>query len=654
LLRDVFLCKLVPDATRSVKALKWTLSTLKLSVLTASLLVLAVTAVYAPSLEGDWLGDDHFLVVDAECARGLYDWPDIVLQRAGQCNYRPTRYLSYALDYEIWGLNPLGYRVTNVLLHIFATLLLLATLRALKISWLPAIAGASLFAIHPVQADSVAYVAGRRDVLTGLGYLLGLLAAIHFDRRRQDSTDPTGPSPSWMWGLLAGFGALVSVTSKEMGVSLLVVLIVFFCMGGHRGLSGERDARMDVRDRLRKIWPLLAAVGVIAGAMFVHRGLLRPASTMVGELFGGTLGTHIATVLAAHARYAEMLLVPVQLAGDYSPPAIPVAESFFEAPTLIGLAWLTSLLGGAYLCARRGWLPASFGLIWYVVALLPVSHIIPHHEIAAEHYLYIPLAGLAVTAAGLLDRLTQTAAHSRRRRVAVAVVVCLILGALATRTTIRSFDYRSEVAHARATLEVVPDSVRGNARLGVALLKQGEFEEAKPHLQYVLGTGFQGSARLDVLEALGDHYVRNANYEAAVKPLVEYVRHRPSEVEAMELLAHAHLELGNLEKSLELTHRLIELSPTSARYYYLRGLALARGGRTEQAMQAVTDALLYDEKHLESLLLGADLYSETRPGRALELLRDAKQRARQRPLEDWEEQQLEVLERKLMPKGDDR
>jgi tetratricopeptide (TPR) repeat protein len=589
-----------------------------------------------PALGGDWLGDDHFLVTQATCNHGIEQIPDIILQEAGRCNYRPLRHISYAVDFSMWGLDPQGYRTTNLLLHLAAVIGVFALFRLFGLKSFFATLGAAVFALHPVQVDAVGYVSGRRDVLMGLGYIVSILGAVQWSRGGQDK------SHFWRrlgWAGLAVAGAAASVASKEMGVTVVAVITLFFLFGGYDGLRSSTKPNEPFYERVLHHWWLILSLAIPAGLMVVWRGLLKPVSTVADTFFGGSLTAHVATVLGMHARYVELIFFPWRLAGDYAPPVIEVQSSLASPMAIAGSLWLALVVGLCAYCYRRGWQRESLGLAWYVVTMLPVSHIIPHHEIAAEHYLYIPLVGLALAVAAFTQRFwARGGEHAPHNRRLVLVVIVVILTAMSLRTFYRAFDYQSQTAHARATVDHFPTSVRGRARLGLALLQDEGFESAKPHLHYVLGTSFQGSARTDVLRELGEYFVANADYQKSIKLLSEYASLRPRDREPLEALSKAYFETGNLDEAHQINQRLVTLAPDNAEYRYKTALTAWLGGKKSQAQEQVARALQLDANHVDSLLLAATASIESNPKQAANFLNRADQLLRDRQDEAQERQ----------------
>lgn len=589
-------------------------------------LLLVTSVVFMPSLSGGWLGDDNHLVVEADCNHGIEHIPDIVRQQSGRCDYRPLRHISYAVDYSLWGLNPFGYHLTNLILHLMAVFLAYLIFMRLGLSGLFAPVGAAIFALHPVQMDAVGYISGRRDVLMGLGYLIAFFGALRFS---EFAATPETRKARLKWASVILLGSIISVTSKEMGATIIATVGLFFLFGGQAAFA---NASAPQKSLLSRVWErrwLLLALGIPSALILVWRGLLHPVSTVAHSLFGGTLARHIATILAVHGRYVELIFFPMRLSGDYAPPVIHVPDSLFALPALFGALWLTLLVGLALYFYRKHRRRASFGISWYLVTMLPVSHLIPHHELAAEHYLYIPLLGLALCTADLLQHLwekidphateSNKAQMAARRRI-MLFLISLVLILLAARSFNRAFDYQSEAAHAGATVKYFPTSVRGQARLGLALLADDNFEEARPHIEYVLGTSFQGSARQDVLRILGEYFVEHAQYKKSLKLLEEFLSLRPSNKSATVALSKAYFELGAMQKAYKLNQQLVAQTPNSAEFRYKLALTAFMLKHRDIAREQALNALKFEPDHLDSLLLAANLTMENDRSKALKLL----------------------------------
>ncbi|UCG33839.1 MAG: hypothetical protein JSU68_04220, partial [Phycisphaerales bacterium] len=205
--------------------------------LPAVVIALVSVAVFWPSLQGEFLNwDDELYLTGHDNYRGL-DWQHIrwMFTTTHGGPYQPLGWLSWALDYRLWGLNAKGFKLSNLLLHAMtAGLLYLLALRLLRPGLtleasrpspalqLGACAAALLFALHPLRAESVAWATERRDVLSGLFYVLSVLLYVRWCQRRV--VPSTGRASGWPAGAFVAF--LCALLSKGMSVSLPFVLLI--------------------------------------------------------------------------------------------------------------------------------------------------------------------------------------------------------------------------------------------------------------------------------------------------------------------------------------------------------------------------------------------------------------------------------------------
>jgi hypothetical protein len=429
-------------------------------------------AAYHGALTAGFVFDDYLLFDNwcwqIESLSELMSVPDRPM-----CGYRSLRNQSLAIDHLLWGTKAGGYHLTNLLLHGLIILLVFRLLRRLTASTYAAAVVALVWAIHPVHADTVTYVAGRRDLLCTLFFLAAF--------------------ESWPWRRSAGlwmvFRAAVAlglfylaVGAKEMAITLPAVVILGLIF--RSSLQLARDGQ-PFDSPLRTVFTLLTPKRLLlllpllitAGWLFVQKAILDPMS--LRKLWGGDLLHHVGTVLAAYARYLELIVFPARLYGDYSD--YPIVTGLADVRIWIGAAFLLAIwVGGLLFARRRPFL--SFGLLWFGITMLPVSHIIPHHELMAEHYLYLPLIGLAIAATRGLAIGFANPAWRLRLQIAVACVAVLFT----IRLSARNAEFQSEITFANAIIAEVPDAIRARLTLSHGLHIGGQSEESAEVLRWVV------------------------------------------------------------------------------------------------------------------------------------------------------------------------
>lgn len=440
----------------------------------AVFLVVLVVAVFANSLGNGFVFDDVDLVVRDGRIRDLSNAGAFLSE-----SYRPIRTVSYAIDYALWGLNPTGFRVTNIIVHAVNVLLALWIARRLTGgARIAALAAAVFFAIHPVQTESVAYIAGRRDVLFAFFFLAGFLAWVRF---RESPTRAIATR----WLVATGVCFALSLMSKEMAASFPLVCVLWdLARATEPDTDGTRPAPGAALARMFREGAALYIVGFVALAGFAYYTVfVRSATTRLGDdgvtFWGGSFLTNLLTVPLTYAHYAKLTVWPMHLAAQYY-GAFEPASGFSDGRVVPAIVFLFGLgLLGLWLLVRTSHRVAGFGVLWFLVTLLPASQILPHHEIVADHYLYLPLVGAGLVLADVV--------HSIGRRklphgagVGLVSILVILLGAFAIRTVVRNADWKDDATLWEATYATVPDSPRAAYNYGLVLTNRGEHEQAIP------------------------------------------------------------------------------------------------------------------------------------------------------------------------------
>lgn len=443
-------------------------------------LAILVAAVFANSLGNGFVFDDFDLVVREGRIRSLTGVSAFIGD-----SYRPIRTISYAIDFAIWGLNPTGFRLTNILIHAVNAIMVLWVARRLTDgAKIASMAAAVFFAVHPVQSESVAYISGRRDVLFSLFFLAGFLAYVRF---REAPTRAVAAR----WLIATGACFALSLMSKEMAASFPLVCVLWdLTRATAPSVDGQRPTVGSALGRMVRQGAILYGAGFIALAGFAYYSVIvRNATTRIGEagvtFWGGSLLTNTLTVPLTYAHYAKLAVWPKQLAAQYF-GAFEPATGFSDprvVPALIFLAGIAAV--GTWLLLRTSHRVAGFGLLWFVVTLLPASQILPHHEIVADHYLYLPLVGVGLVLADLVQTIGWRMLPSGGGTASVTLLV-ILLGAFAVRTVVRNADWKDDPTLWEATYAAVPESPRAAYNYGLVLTNRGEHERAIPYYQQAI------------------------------------------------------------------------------------------------------------------------------------------------------------------------
>lgn len=495
--------------------------------------------------------DDDYLVSRNEA--GLLRAPLLaVLDPRGDrtafgSEFLPLRDLSYRLDARLWGITgpgaAFGFRLSNLLLYglccgLGARLLLelgrLAGWPAGAALW-----GALLFAWHPAHAESVAWVAGRKDVLSGALVFAALLAWLRARQR----------GGAWL-ALTPALGALACLAK---GTAVALPLLALACELLDR-------SRRPWRRRLRDLLPLLA---VCAGLALLHAwvggqsGVRQPPRPLEVVLLAD---------LPVLRRYLVTALVPLRLAIDHGDlvQALRLRPDALAWPSpLLVQAGLSLLALGPLACAalraRAAW--PRWALAWSLGGLVPVLNLVPIPHWVADRFLFLPLLAPCL-ALGLLP------GRAGRARLAVGLLLLVPWGGLALR---RGLDFASDEALWRAELRQDPEDPLALQQLGLALLRRG--------------AGEPDPARRAALEAEG----RGA-LERSLDGFARLLVPSGHEPEAWLQLALARAGAGALEPALTLVEQAAARFPADARPPLIEAGLLRQAGRRDEARRALQAA----------------------------------------------------------------
>jgi Tfp pilus assembly protein PilF len=570
---------------------------------------------FLPALSNGFVNwDDDKVLLENEHFRGL-GWPQLQWMASAYWlgHYHPLTWLSFAVDYRLWGLDEesaFGFHLTNVILHALnAGLFYLLARRLLALAIPPAdkrsevatrvaaALAALLFAIHPLRVESVAWVTERRDVLSTLFLLPCVLAYLRY---------ATGTRGRWVWYGASIVLLLVSLLSKAWGLTLPAVLLIVDWYPLRRFREGAPfGGRARVAGILAEKLPFLTLAAW--AAYHAVRAQSTASSTMK------TLAEYGLLPRAAQAFYGIVFypwktLLPTGLVPIYE---IPLNMNPFEARYIVA-AVLVVAITAAVLLLRRRW-PAGLAL-WacYGVIVSPVLGLTQAGpQLVADRYSYIACTTWALLAgAGLVRLVRRFAADSRRNVVLAAVGAGTIgilgtLGALAWRQTLIWRD--SEILW-RHTLAVAPDSYNAHTNLAVVLHSRGDNDGAEGHYRAALVINPDGTEALRNFGVLLSNTGRPAE---ALPYLQRWLARNPDQAAAYANLAITLQLVGRYEEAVALYRARLAVDDTPAQQaalYAGLGGALGSLGRLSEAADCLRQAVaLAPQDDFPSYNLGVTL-----------------------------------------------
>jgi Flp pilus assembly protein TadD len=542
---------------------------------TALAIAALAIAAYLPAFSNGFVNfDDDRYVTSNPMVRGL-SWEGVrwAFSTFYEGNWHPLTWLSHMLDGTLFGLDSRGHHATSIALHAANAALLFLALARLTGAPRPSALAAALFAVHPLNVESVAWVAERKNVLSTLFWIAALCVAATAARR------PSPRRSAALFALLA-----LGLMAKPMLVTLPVVLLL---------LDAWPLARLSARAGIEKA-PLFA-LALVSGVVTIAAQRSGRA-VVAAEQF--PLRDRVANALLSYRVYIEKLFWPSDLSVQYPMPGSPGAPSI-DALSIIATAALLAAVTIACLAVRRRapWL--AVGWLWYVVALLPVIGLLQvGSQARADRYMYVPAIGLLVAIAwsvpGVGARWPWRAPGDRRALSAAGALACAaVVAALALATARQTARWRDSVTLFSQALAVNPKNGVAHNNLGVALASRGRQSEATAHFAEAVR---HDPGNAEARSNLGMALLRLGTTDAAIKQLAEAVRLRPDFPEANKNLGLALAERGDTGAAIAAYRRAIAARPDYAAAHKALGVALMRTGDVGEAIARFEAAIRLDPR----------------------------------------------------------
>jgi protein O-mannosyl-transferase len=460
--------------------------------LVCALLALATLALYWPVHRYDFIDfDDHDYVFDNPTVRDGLTWWGLVWSfvDAHAFNWHPLTWLSHMLDCQLFGLYAGGHHLVNAILHCANGVLLFLVMRRLSGTFWRSAFVAAVFALHPMRVESVAWISERKDVLSGLFFMLTLWAYTRHVQTRQNGAAPQSLTEAfrsrWYVFALVLFG--LGLLSKPMLVTVpfILLLVDYWPLNRVRpssrsGGSIATEAREQSnsvagespRNLLREKVPFVALAAVLSVITFLAQrsgGATKPGESI-------SLFSRVANMLIGYVSYLKKLLWPENLSFLYlRPESWPTGELVIAVGVLLLISMLATLN-----IRRRPYL--AMGWLWYLAMLVPVSGLIPVGlQSIADRYTYLPAIGLSIMVAWGANDLSETWFPMRIRRWLVVGCAAAVLVAcmMAARHQLRYWA-NTETLMKRA-LEVDPNNYVAHICLGTYYSRHGPREKASEH-----------------------------------------------------------------------------------------------------------------------------------------------------------------------------
>ena len=520
--------------------------------------------------------------------------------------------LSHILDYQLFGLKPWGHHLINVLFHALNAALVFMLLRQLTGATWRSLSVAALFAVHPLRVESVAWIAERKDVLSGF---FGLLALIFYTRYAQKRSGVAGQEfnvrivpmldsrPVILDYMLAVVFLAMGLMSKPMLVTWPFVMLLLdywplerFKLNRTRSLVAEKIPFF-----------VLAAVASVVTFVVQKHG----SSLETGEYL--SLGARSGNALVSYCRYLGKMIWPMNLAVFYPHPGHwPMEKVILAGGLMLGISILLFMTRRRYPFLLMGWL-------WFCGVLVPMIGLVQTGgQAMADRHTYIASLGILVLMVWGAYELTR---RWRYHVIALSVAGCAAIVICITLTRQQLGYWKDSEALFRHTLEVTENNDVARNNLGAALFKKGQTNEAIIQCQEIirLNPDYAGA-----YYNLGVVFDGEGKTNEAISLYQKAIRLYPGYTDAYYNLAVALFKKGQTNEAISLYQEVIRLNPSYAYAYYNLGIVFDGEGKTDEAISLYQKAIHFNPVYADAYYnLGVALFKKSRTNEAISLYQKA-------------------------------
>jgi Flp pilus assembly protein TadD len=519
------------------------------------LILLSGFAVYLNSLEGEFLWDDiHFIKNNVY----LRNWShlqeiftrDVAAGSGMRYNYyRPLTVFTYLVDQTLWGFDIRGYHLSSIFFHLLVAISVFFLGDLLFRDRLLGFLAGLLYAVHPLQTETVAYISGRPDSLAALFMIVCFI--LYLKRIREGK--------AYLEVLLV-LSYLAALLSRENSIVLPMLLLLY-------------HSAFKIKVKWR---PFLAVAFMTLIYVFLRAVLLDPMAVPT------TLIQRIPGFFVAVAAYFRLLLFPFHLHQEYG-----MRLFHFSQPIAIAGMWLA---GSLIICGLIGLFKGRiifFGIFWFFIALIPVCGVYPIKAYMAEHWLYVPSIGFFLLFASGLARLCRKKSFGKGTVFCLAGLL-LFYGGL----TVKQNNYfKDPVTFYERTLEYNPQSARLCNNLGIKYFSRGDTEAGLELFKRAteIDPGYP-----DAYNNLGHVYYTLGRYEEALALFGKAIEINPGYSAAYNNLGVLYSNTGKGEEGAACFKKASELNPYDADVLFNLGLVQSRLGFDRRAIGCLERALEID------------------------------------------------------------
>ena len=539
--------------------------------------LIAVTGiiVFANTFRNGFVYDDKAFIVDNKSIRELRNIPDFFISapsfsaRGDFSIYRPLVTVSFALDYQLWKQNPFGYHILNILFHILCGLMVFRVLKLLIKEELPAFFGALLFITNPIQVEAVSWIAGRGNAIC----LFLCLLSFYYFACSGNRSDKEKRKKLWIAVIIY----VVALLTKEMAICFPLLLVAYdflmFPSNWSKLIYRKKNDFSFIKDYIPFI---------IVSVLYILLRYFATGKMSQTAYWGGGIIPTLLTMAKVFYYYVKLIILPFNLNVDHD---IPVSFSILDPFVLFSFCFIFASLFISLKIYRYSKL-ATLGMFWFVIALLPVSNIVPIQALIAERFLYMPSVGYSMVFAVLISRLT---AKVRFKNTAVFLMIAVVF-CFSILTIKRNGVWKSDYTLWSKTLNSS-------------------------------GNNFKA------LTSLAIHYAEKEDYEKAIELYIKSIKANPNYAVTHNNLGNTYQKTGKYQDAINEYDTAIGLDKNYYEAYSNKGNAYKKMGNNEEAIFNYQKALIIKDNYADARFNIGVIYGEMdRKAEALELYKQVVQK----------------------------
>lgn len=468
--------------------------------------------------------------------------------------WHPLTTLSYLVEYEFFGINALGDHLTNLVLHIINALLLFWILKKMTGAFWPSAFAAAVFAVHPLQVESVAWACERKSVLSGLFWLLTIAAYIRYAGK---------PKAARYIILLLVYGLCILTKPTVVVVPFVLLLLDFW--------------------PLRRINRSTAGGAIIEKIPLFFLAAFLSVVTILAQKSGGAIRTtpyfafefRLANAIVSYSRYLIKLVYPVNLAVFYPHPGTKIA---LWQP-LLALAVLAAVTGTVFYFGRR-YRYLITGWLWYVGTLVPVIGLVQSGDQAmADRYMYLPVVGPLIMIAWTMSETVRKRRYRRSVLFVISGVVLFVL-IIITRNQVRC--WQNDFTLFGHAIDVTKNNDSMHYSIAYAFQQTGQFEKAIEHYEDAVRIEPRDYRSMNNLAVL---LLMQGKTDEALKFLEKAVQLNNHFTDAINNLGLALREKGRTDEAMEKWQQVLALEPGQPNAHYNIAVTMLHNGKYSQAIE---------------------------------------------------------------------